>query len=205
MVLFFIVGIIIIFVGLCLFNDTGKKAGTGVKKGHFNSNSQAYSTIVFGIFCCVLTYISILIRGTKMASALSVGSYSVALAFMAIGWFGGIIKGRKIKEDIKNFTIVQGTIVDFKTRTHTSDSIYRKSFWPIYEYTHIGQVKTINASFGSSDKKYCCLGRQVTIVINDATGETYCLEELKDKAAGCIKVGIVGIVIFALTIIIDIL
>ena len=87
---------------------------------------------------------------------------------------------------------VQGTQVDFiKKRGRDKGWIYT----PIFEYYHNGQELQLQGTVSGNGSKYHNIGRKVTIVINDVTGETYCAEDMNDgKKMGVTFFGI-GIVL----------
>lgn len=71
---------------------------------------------------------------------------------------------------------VPGKIIDFRRERSDDSYVYR----PIYGFYHDYQDMSIEGKVAGNGRKYRQIGRKVTIVINDATDEIYCLEDSND-------------------------
>lgn len=101
--------------------------------------------------------------------------YSLALLFVVVGVNVAIIKPRKRKKAMVDCYKVQGTLVDFITKRSKKDG---HLYTPIYSFYYNGQDMHMTGNVSGNSSKYRQIGRRVTIVINTATGEKYCLEDM---------------------------
>ncbi len=114
-------------------------------------------------------------------------SYFVALALILGGAFLAIIRPMRRKKELINCRTVSGKLVDYRSEKHRRrERVYR----PIYEFNDNGELVRIEGEQSSNGSRNRQIGREVTIVINDRTGEKYCL----DDVAGIRKVALICMV-----------
>lgn len=164
------------------------------------ANSKGpYAIIGFGVMLCVL---AVLFTAAQFSSALKDGLMTFFTFFLLVALLGGgayasIIRPGKRKKAMGNCHTVEGILVDYK-RTRRKRN--RSNYTPIYAFYHNNQQMRIEGEVSGNGSKYRQIGRKVTIVINDVTGEKYCLEDMKEgKKVGYIIIAF-GLVLAALVI-----
>lgn len=127
----------------------------------------------------------------------TVVSYVLAVIFIVAGAYTSMVQPMKRKKAMGDCHKVQGTQVDFiKKRGHNKGWIYT----PIFGYYHNGQELQLQGTVSGNGSKYHNIGRKVTIVINDVTGEAYCEDDMNaSKKLGVIFL-LIGIVLGAVLI-----
>ncbi len=162
-----------------------------------------YLIMVFGAAISILIlFLEIGKRSATVNDALMTFlSYLLAFALIGGGVFLSIVRPMRRKRDMINCRTVQGTQVDFIRERHGSKRKgYRKVYKPIYEFNDNGEVVRIEGEMGDSTSRFRQIGRVVTIVINDESGDKYCLEDMAGirKDAGVITA--FGVLVLALLI-----
>lgn len=132
-------------------------------------------------------------------------AYFVAVGLILGGLFLAVIRPMRRKRVMPNCRKVPGKLVDYRTHSGSSSSIGRLKYVyePIYEFYYNGEMVRIDGEMSSSGERFRQIGKDVTIVINDMTGEKYCLDdvtEIKKSAVFCL---IFGVVLLVLLISID--
>ncbi len=150
-----------------------------------------YVLMGFGVMISLLVLFAEL---AKSSVAISDGfttflSYFVALALILGGAFLAIIRPMRRKKEMVNCRTVSGKLVEYYRDSHgrnRRESTYR----PIYEFYDNGELVRIEGEQSSNGSRNRQIGREVTIVINDRTGEKYCLDDM----AGIRKVALICLV-----------
>ncbi|MBQ7919742.1 MAG: hypothetical protein IJ324_07375 [Lachnospiraceae bacterium] len=154
-----------------------------------------YVLMAFGAMISLLVLFAEL---SKSSAAISEGftmilSYFVVFALILGGAFLAIIRPMRRKKEMVNCRMVSGKLVDYYRDSHgrnRGESTYK----PIYEFYDNGETVRIEGEQSSSGSRNRQIGREVTIVINDKTGERYCLDDMagiRKVAFLCLAFGVV--------------
>lgn len=163
-----------------------------------NEGAGPYIMIASGLVICAIMILVLWMQNSQ-ANAEAGGrifGYIISVVFVIAGAWVGIGTPLRRKKEMINCHTVPGTLVDYKAEADDNGT----SYFPVYEYYVYGEPRRIGSTVGGSAAKYRQIGRQVSIVINDKTGETYCAED--NKASG--KLGIlflvIGLVVLAILV-----
>ena len=126
----------------------------------------------------------------------------IGMTFAYVGFWLCVLRPSKLKRQMKDCEIVDGTGVDYLKVRSESNSVsdasgYKYNYFPIYEYYYRGVPHRIKSSSGSASSG---IGRTVKIVVNHRTGEAYCLGDEKDGIVIGIVFLILGLVVTAVMI-----
>lgn len=114
-------------------------------------------------------------------------SYALAIVFIIVGAYVAIIQPARRKRNMSDCHTVPGKLIDFRRERSDDSYVYR----PVYGFYHDYQDMSIEGKVAGNGRKYRQIGRKVTIVINDATDEIYCLEDSNDGK----KIGFIFLII----------
>lgn len=103
-------------------------------------------------------------------------SYLIAVIFIIAGGYISVIQPTRRKKNMSDCHMVPGKIIDYRRERSDDSYVYR----PIYGFYHNYQDMSIEGKVAGNGRKYRQIGKKVTIVINDATDEIYCLEDADD-------------------------
>lgn len=131
----------------------------------------------------------------KNSAAISAGftivmSYFLAFALIFGGGFLAFIRPMRRKREMVNCRTVPGRLADYYRDSHGRGACTYK---PIYEFYDNGVLMRIEGEQSSSGSRNRQIGREVTIVINDRTGEKYCLDDvggIRNVALICMAFGV---------------
>ncbi|MBQ9765387.1 MAG: hypothetical protein IJW18_04255 [Lachnospiraceae bacterium] len=156
-----------------------------------------YILIGFGAFICLLLGMSELAKHSdEMNRAFMQGLATfVAEALAFGGLYLGIIRPAKRKKAMSFCRKVPGKLVDYRRKGSRSEGY---TYEPIYEFYYNGEVLRIDGEMSSSGSKFRRIGKEVTIVINEETGEKYCLDDvagIKKSAIMCMIIGFALLVV----------
>ncbi len=124
-------------------------------------------------------------------------SYLVVFALIFGGAFLAIIRPMRRKKELAECRKVPGKLVDYYRDSHgrgRGESIYK----PIYEFYDKGETVRIEGEQSSNGSRNRQIGREVTIVINDRTGERYCLDDvdgIRKVAFICMAFGVLVLIV----------
>lgn len=146
-----------------------------------NSGKGPYLLMALGFGFCMLTALyEVYMNSEKYGDiAGNILIYGLCLSLILIGGFLCIYKPIRIKRQMQSCYIVKGRLADYN-KTRDSGNTYK--YTPIYEYYYNGQKKHLHSSVSGNGRKYRQIGREVSIVINNLTGEIFCKEDEKDGA-----------------------
>lgn len=166
-----------------------------------NSGKGPYILMVFGIGLCLLAALLEVYENSEkygdMAGYILV--YGLCLSLILAGGYLCIYKPIRIKRQMQNCHIVKGRLTDYKKK-RDCDREYK--YTPMYEYYYNGQKKHLHSSVSGNGRKYRQIGREVSIVINNMTGEIFCKEDAKDGVligAICMIGGIITMALLLFT------
>lgn len=160
-----------------------------------NSNIKGgWAIIGFGAIWCALLALPMLAQTSEKAGEIigSIFAFGLPLLFVVIGFNLSVVKSMKIKKEMVHCTTVQGRIVDYRTKRSRK---HGTTYQPAYGFFYNGEERTIWGSVSSNSSKYRQLGRQVTIVINNKTGDVYCREDQNFSKRFGIMFGLFGLFI----------
>ena len=164
-----------------------------------NSGSGPYILIGFGVLWCVIMGLCAVIQYSDTYGGIvgEIMGYAICIGIVIAGFCISVIGPRKRKKEMENCHMVKGHIADYKKHSSHDEPV---SYTSIYEFYDNGENVRIEATVSGTSKKYCQIGREVTIVINDVTGKVYCKEDANEsKKLGWIFL-IVGIIFLTLMI-----
>ena len=163
------------------------------------SSKGPYLIIAFGaiISLIVATPVISLFVTDYEKGFMAVLMFVMVAVFIISGGYISIIKPYKRKQEMVNCHTVQGQIVDYKTERGSEGG---HMYTPIYGYYYNGEEHRLESDVSSNTEESRQIGREVTIVINNATGESYCLEDMNTGRGMGIIFLIVGIVMAILII-----
>lgn len=152
-------------------------------------------------FVVVLIVISVKFSGDVQAENLSttVFGYIISIVFIGIGIFG-IRKKLELKNTC-NMQVVEGTQVDYHVvhgRTAIGEANEASVYYPIYEYTLMGESRRYQSNIGGSNKKYRTIGRKVHMLIDPETGKIMCREDAQTGSSMYILFGVLGILVLCI-------
>lgn len=158
-----------------------------------------YLLIGFGAMICILL---VLLEIGKHSKAFNDGLILFLSYFLAVGLiFGGVflafIRPARRKKQMVSCRKVNGKQVDYNRRRGNNNGY---TYTPIYEFYHNGEMVRIEGEIGGNGSKYRQIGRNVTIVINDETGEMYCLDDVASIKKATIFIIIFGIGVLGILI-----
>ena len=133
-----------------------------------------YTLIGYGALLSVAAMLCMLGKHTGL---LTFFVYFIFLATLFVGIFDAFITPGRREKAMDNCRKVEGNVVDVKKRGGVSKV---PSFKPTYAFYQDGEAVRIKSTISFSNAKSCTIGKKVTIVINDITGEKYCLEDMKE-------------------------
>lgn len=157
-------------------------------------NKGPYILMAFGAFICLILLMTGLgsIFPTVSYTMTQILSYFVALALLLGGLYLGILKPQRRKRAMSDCHTVPGVQVDYKRN--------RDMYTPIYEFYHNGEMLRIEGESSNNGSRYRNKGRRVTIVINDVTGEKYCLDDVSGIQKTAIILTLFGAVVLAILV-----
>lgn len=100
--------------------------------------------------------------------------YFISVLFIVIGVWG-IYKQMLIKRNESNMQKLSGVVADYVIDHGSGDD--PDSYFPIYEYEWLGEVKRFKGRTGGNGKKYRTIGRKVIILRDASTGKVCCKED----------------------------
>lgn len=167
-----------------------------------NEGAGPYIMIASGLVICAIMILVLWMQNSQANSQVGVRifGYIISVVFVLVGAWVGIGTPLRRKKEMSNCHTVPGVLVDYKVEDDDNGT----SYFPVYEYYVYGEPRRIGSTVGGSAAKYCQLGRQVTIVINDKTGEVYCAEDNKTSGKVGILFLVLGLATLALLIGLDI-
>ncbi len=158
--------------------------------------------IAFGVFVSLTVVLAFLSMhgGTAAEISILILRYELVVIFLAVGSYAGFIKPLKLKKSIQNTNLLSGYIVDFKTRKEKNSSTV---YTPIYGFNYNGIEMRFEGNVSGNGKKYCQIGRKVTIVFNPIKQEYYCLEDAQETKKYGIIIFFVGLIFLFLMLMLD--
>lgn len=169
-----------------------------------NRNSSKLLTLIGFLvlfFVVVLIVISVKFSGDAQAEDLSttVFGYIISIVFIGIGIFG--IRKKLELKNTGNMQVVEGTQVDYHVvhgRTAIGEANEASVYYPIYEYTLMGESRRYQSNIGGSNKKYRTIGRKVHMLIDPETGKIMCREDAQTGSSMYILFGVLGILVLCI-------
>ncbi len=157
------------------------------KKGLFWPNADAEAKegpdkgiwLVIGFLVGLLALILFVVFGSdengNLPDWFGIGfGYFISVLFIIIGVWG-IYKQILIKRNAPNMQVISGVVADYTVDHGTGDD--PDSYFPIYEYEWMGEIKRFKGSSGGTSKKYRNIGRRVHILREPASGKVLCKED----------------------------
>lgn len=189
-----LIGILFIALGIYVMINAKKKKQSDNKKG-------ALALIGFGAIWCAICGLCMWVQSSEDAGN-TVGvifGYALSCIFICVGFNNTFIKPAKLKKDMVNCTVVQGSLIRYGThRSREGNMLYS----PVYGYYYNGEERILAGTVSSNSDKYRQIGRPVNIIINNRTGEIYCEDDAKFGRKSGSLFGIVGVIILVITILI---
>lgn len=155
--------------------------------------------VAFVIMGMVVTAIGILLEASRIVdesmAAMGFGAFASGV-FLFIGIWLSFVVPYKRKKNLKNCDIVEGKVVDFIESGISSRKNSRRidvMYASIYEYSYGDMVHRYRSATASTRRGSVDIGRKVSISVNNATGEVYCLEDEKSGAFMGILPMIIGL------------
>lgn len=200
MIIFFIIGILIIALGIySMINTRKKEKNSRLSAGAYKSNNKAgWVFIAFGTIWCVTIGMAIWAPSSEAAGKFAgvFFPFGMSILFILIGFNIAIIKPRRLKNEMADCTVVQGSLIDYRVRRRKKGGAI---YCPQYGFYHNGEQRTIWGTVGSSSRKFRQIGRQVSIVINNRTGRIYCLEDERSRRTFGFMFVLMGLFFLAMT------
>ncbi len=167
-----------------------------------NEGAGPYIMIASGLVICAIMILVLWMQNSEANSQVGarIFGYIISVVFVLVGAWVGIGTPLRRKKEMLNCHTVPGVLVDYKAEDDDNGT----SYFPVYEYYVYGEPRRIGSPVGGSANKYRQLGRQVTIVINDKTGEVYCAEDNKTSGKLGILFLVIGLGVLALLIGMDV-
>ena len=149
-----------------------------VQNGSTSNNVGAFILIGFGaLICALIVASSMAARSPEFSDKfMTFFCYLIAVVFIIAGGYISVIQPTRRKKNMSDCHTVPGKLIDFRRERSDDSYVYR----PIYGFYHDYQDMSIEGKVAGNGRKYRQIGRKVTIVINDATDEIYCLEDSND-------------------------
>ncbi len=160
-----------------------------------NRGAGPYACIGFGVLICIIIGLVEAMEYSEPVrqNAPRMLGYALSLAFVVVGFWSGILRPYRKNREMVHCHTVEGQIVDYeRKRSGRRQDI---TYCPTYEFYKNGKLVRMESTVSGNSKKYCQIGRKVTIVINDVTGETHCKEDLQTSMKMGIFFFIAGIVL----------
>lgn len=168
MAVLFIIGFVFIVLGIYVTIKSSKKLKEGIP------------LILFGMvwwgIAGVLLFAST--SETNGQLVMKIFLFIMGLVFATVGGNICFVKPLRRKKDMVDCYTIRGTQVDYTTSYSRKG---RKLYKPIYSYYYNGEEKRLSGSISSNAAKYREIGRMVTIVINNKTGDVYCTEDASSE------------------------
>lgn len=166
-----------------------------VAKSMDNAYAVGSFFIVFGLCLCLWTAVCIYCveGGANVGIILP---FAVTFLFTYVGFYGGILQPAIRKKQMVDCRKVTGIVVDPNLSRGNSSNMVSA---PIYSFYYEGNEYRMRSIVSSSSAKRAVPGRRVNIVINEKTGEVYCVE---DQSIGVsIVFGIIGLLVGVFTLV----
>ena len=160
-----------------------------------NSGKGPYMLIGFGVIWCMIFVLAYLMTTNTSAGEIAkyVMIYGMSLLFIAVGVGLVIVQPVKRKRELERSRMVEGTLVEYITKHGRGKEM--DVHCPVYEYYYNGEFKRLKSNVAGSSDKYRQIGRKVTIVINEATGNVYCKEDQGSGVIMGIVFAVFGVII----------
>lgn len=168
-----------------------------------NKSKDGWIAIGFGVLWSAIIGLVMWMQQSETGSEIGgrIFGYGISITFVCIGLYALIIKPIKNRKQMGDCQEVPGRIVDFTTRRGSKRN--RKLYCPIYGFYYQGMEQTIHGTISSNTDKYRQIGRKVTIVINNKTGQIYCAEDEKTGRNMELLFGAVGMLFLTILLLAD--